>query len=201
MCEHVTFGPPFLAKGVTVFDMPATSGHTFPGEFSSRQRLKADAAFAWPKGPGAKGEAVDMRTIGRDTKRSSDFSTQLMDPKRKDAWFTAVNPQQGLLVAYVWDREDFPWIGNWEENFGRGIKPWSNKSLTRGMEFANTPFPEGLRNAVDRGRFHGLPTFRWLPALGRVKVAYDIVVQPVDPDCRGVDDVRRLDEGFEITLK
>jgi hypothetical protein len=201
MCEHVTFGPPFLAKGVTLFDMPATKGHTYPAKFGPAQRLKENAAFTWPKGPGTKRKVVDLRMIGRDDRKSSDFTTQLMDRKRRDAWFAAVNPEQGLLVAYVWKREDFPWIGNWEENYARRNKPWSGKSLTRGMEFANTPFPEGLRNAVDRGRFHGLPTFRWLPARGRVRMAYEIVIQPVDADCRGVADIRRLADGVEMTLK
>lgn len=191
MCEHVTFGPPFLAKGVTLFDMPATEGHTFPGAFSGLQRLKADTAFRWPKGPRAKGGTVDLRTIGRETPKSSDFSTQLMDPAREDAWFSAVNPDRGLAVAYVWKRRDFPWVGNWEENYERKIKPWVNKSLTRGMEFANTPFPQGLRKAVDRGAFHGEPTFRWLPAREKVVVDYSILARPVDQGCRGVKDIRR----------
>lgn len=201
MCEHVTFGPPFLSKGVTVFDMPATLGHTFPGEFSEAHRMKPDTAFTWPKGPGSKGKAIDLRTIGREARQSSDFSTQLMDLGREDAWFSAVNPEQGLLVAYVWKRQDFPWIGNWEENYARKANPWAGKSLTRGMEFSNTPFPEGLRKAVDRGQFHGLPTFRWLPARGRVTMDYDILMQPVDRDCRGIKDIRRLDGAFELTFR
>ena len=201
MCQHVTFGPPFLEKGVTLFDMSATEGHTFPGSFSGTQRLKQDASFRWPKGPGAKGKQVDLRTFGRDVRVSSDFSTQLMDPAREDAWFSAVNPDKGLLVAYMWKRQDFPWLGNWEENYERKIKPWGGKSLTRGMEFTNTPFPEGLRKAVDRGHFHGQPTFRWLPARERLTIAYDIMVQPVERDCRGVKEIRRLDEAFEITFR
>lgn len=201
MCEHVTFSPPFLKKGVTVFDMPATKGHTFIGKFSGKQRMKADTAFVWPEGPGADGKTVDLRTIPGNVKSSSDFTTQLMDPKREEAWFSAVNPEQGLLVAYVWKRTDFPWIGNWEENYQRAIKPWVKKSLTRGMEFANTPFPDGYRNAIDRGRFHGLPTFRWLPAKGRVTMDYDILVQPVEPGCQGVRDIRRVDGGFRIEFR
>jgi hypothetical protein len=201
MCEHVTFGPPFLSKGVTVFDMSATKGHSFPGAFSERQRLKRDTAFRWPSGPGANGKDVDLRTLGCETRRSSDFTTQLMDSRSEDAWFSAVNPELGLLVAYVWKRQDFPWVGNWEENYQRKTRPWAGQSLTRGMEFGNTPFPEGLRKAVDRGTFQGLPTFRWLPARGRVTMEYDIVMQPVDRDCGGVKDIRRLDGAFAIDFR
>ena len=89
-----------------------------------------------------------------------------MDPRRSDAWFSAVNPKQGLMLAYVWKRADFPWIGNWEQSYGRKESPWDGKSLTRGMEFTNTPFPVSLREAVDMGRFQGEKTFRWLTAKG-----------------------------------
>lgn len=200
MCQHVTMGPPFLEKGVTTFDMPATAAHTFPGEFGPKQRLKPDTAFEWPEGPGTRGGKVDMRTIGKKFRRSSDYSAQLMDPSREDAWFAAVNAPQGLLLAYVWKRSDFPWIGNWEENFGRSERPWSGRSLTRGMEFTNSPFPVGLRAAVERGRFQGEPTFRWLPARGRHVVEYDIILERVSAHAGGVADVRRTRAGFELDV-
>ena len=198
MCQHVTLGPPFLEKGVTVFDMPATRGHTFPGAFGRPQRLQSDAAFRWPLGPGRHGKPVDLRTIGREFRASSDFSAQLMDPAREEAWFSAVNPRLGLLLAYVWKRADYPWLGNWEENYGRKGAPWGGRSLTRGMEFANTPFPEGLRRAVDRGAFHGRPAFRWLPARGRAAFDYRLAFAPVPPEVKGVAGIRR--EGRELRI-
>jgi hypothetical protein len=201
MAEHVTFGPPFLEKGVTMFDMPATKAHTYPIFFEKTPRLRTDTAFTWPKGPGLRRETVDMRQIGRAYRASSDFSAQLMDPKRKDAWFSAVNPKLGLLVAYHWDRADFPWIGNWEENYGRKAAPWNGRSLTRGMEFANTPFPMALRDAMARGKFHGLPTYRWLPARGRLRFEYRILVAPVPPSVKGVADIRRDGNGFRLDLQ
>jgi hypothetical protein len=200
LCEHVTVGPPFLEKGVTVFDMPATKGHTFPGPFSKTMRLKSDTAFAWPVGPGAKGRKVDMRMISKADKSSSDFSAQLINPKRDDAWVSAVNPKMGLMLAYVWKREDFPWVGNWEENAGRRANPWAGKSLTRGLEFSNTPFPMGLRNAVDMGEFHGMPTYRWLPALGKIEVDYDILMAAVPEKTRGVYEISQSQRGYQIDL-
>ena len=197
MCEHVTFGPPFLERGVTVFDMPATRGHTFRGEFGSRQRLRTDAAFTWPQGPGKTG-TMNLRTIGRTPAHSSDFTTQLMDPRREHAWFSAVNPRRQLAVIYVWRRSDFPWVGNWEENFGREAAPWSGKSLARGMEFANTPFPVGLRNAVNMGTFQGLPAFRWLPARATLETEFSILAVRVSARCLGVADVVPSDRGFRV---
>jgi hypothetical protein len=198
MCQHVTLSPPFLEKGVTLFDAPATRSHTFPTPFEGRQTLKTDAAFAWPDAPLAAGGTVSARTIPRATRRSSDFTTQLMDPRRDAAWFSALNPRLGLALAYVWRREDFPWLGMWTENYGRPRPPWAGRSLTRGMEFANTPFPEGLRRSVERGRFHGLPTFRWLPARGSLEFRYEIVYTAAPRDARGVADIRRQDAGYAL---
>lgn len=200
MAEHVTFSPPFLEKGVTVFDMPATKGHTYPVTFEKAQRMRTNTAFTWPKGPGIRGETIDLRRIDKAYRVSSDFTTQLMDPKREHAWFSAINPRLGLLVAYHWKREDFPWIGNWEENYGRKGIPWSGLSLTRGVEFANTPFPMALRDAVNRGRFHGRPTFRWLPALGRIRIAYDIILAPLSPGVKGVSDIHTHTHGGDFCL-
>ncbi len=191
-CEHVTFGPPFVEAGVTLFDMPATQGHTFPGKFSDHMRLKPDSAFTWPLAPGAKGKKVDLRTL---TKNSSDFSAQLMNPKQDEAWVSAVNPKFGLAVVYLWKRADYPWVGNWEEYTARPTPPWNNTSITRGMEFSNTPFPEGLRKAVDRGMFQGEKTFRWLPALSTVETAFTLCAVPVDKSCKGVHEAKTTASG------
>jgi hypothetical protein len=200
MCQHVTLGPPFLAKDVTVFDMPAGAGHTFPGAFGDPQRLESDAAFVWPSGPGADGEVVNLRTLGKAWRRSGDFSTQLIDPNRDDAWFAVVNPRLGVLLAYVWRRADFPWVGNWEENHARRDAPWGGRTLTRGMEFANTPFPVSLRQAVETATFQGQRTFRWLPAREKLTIEYAIVTLPVPGTVTGVCDIRRTARGFDVAM-
>jgi hypothetical protein len=82
-----------------------------------------------------------------------------------------------LAFGYVWRREDFPWMGIWEENFSRMQQPWAGQSLTRGMEFGVSPFAESRREMIDRGRLFGVPTYRWIPAASRVSVEYWCVSQ------------------------
>lgn len=197
MCQHVTFGPPFVEPSETIFDMSATKGNTFPGPFGRRQRLKQDTPFTWPFGPGVKGK-VDLRLIGRSP--YGDFTANLMNPKQTHAWFSALNPRLGLMVAYVWRRADFPWVGIWEENRDRKALPWNGRSLTRGMEFSNTPFPVGLRKAVDRGRFQGQPTYRWLPARGQLTYDYAILACPVEASCKGVATIIPTGKTFGVDL-
>ena len=192
-CEHATFGPPFVEPGVTRFDLPEGSkGHTFPGPFGNPMRLKPDTAFTWPQAPGATGKPVDLRTLTRGT---SDFSTQLISVRRREGWVSAVNAKLGLAVIYLWPRADYPWVGNWEETGGRKGAPWNGASLTRGLEFANTPFPQGLRQAVDRGSFQGEPCFRWLPARATVETRFTLGVLPVGRDCQGVHEAQTTDKG------
>lgn len=198
VCQHVTFGPPFVEPGVTAFDMPSRKGHTFPAKFGSPQRLKIDRGFKWPDGCGVKGK-VDLRFTGKN--KYSDFFTNLIAPGRETAWFSAVNPRFGLLVAYAWRRSDYPWLGVWEENRGRQAAPWNGKALTRGMEFANAPFPLGLRKSVDLGRFFGEKTFAWLPARGKVIHEYSILAARVGRDSAGVADIRPANQGYAVLLQ
>lgn len=204
MCQHVTFGPPFVAPNVTAFDASATKGHTFPVKFGSPQRLKINKDYQWPYGPGVRGKVdhtsgvVNLRFMGKG--RSGDFHANLMDLTKEHAWFSAVNPRLGLLVAYIWRRADYPWLGIWEENRSRRVSPWNGKTLARGMEFANTPFPLGLRKSVDLGKFHGQRAYAWLPARGKIVHNYSILALRVSPDCRGVKSILPDDKQFKVEL-
>lgn len=198
--EHVSLGAPFVQPGTTIFDIPCDAAHTFPTKFSDDQRLVTDAEFDWPLAPGADGGRVDLRTIGKRPRTNSDFTTQHIDAEREDAWFSAVNPELGVLLAYHWRRRDFPWVGSWEEKFSRDFPPWNGRTLARGMEFANTPFPTSLREQVARGAMHGDPTYAWLPARGKIRVDYRAVIMQVSRKTRGVSDVRPSASGLEIDL-
>jgi hypothetical protein len=200
MSEHGSVGAPFLEKGITRFDLSAREGHTYPGVFGARQRLKPDAPFIWPDAPGATGEPIDLRAISKASRSNSDFSAQHMDPARADAWASAVNPRQGVLLAYHWCRQDFPWCGNWEENFCRQAAPWSGRSLARGIELANTPFPTTLQDAVALNRMHGERTYGWLPARGVARTAFRLVLLPVDRRVAGVADIRATADGLAVDL-
>ena len=71
----------------------------------------------------------------------------------------------------------FPWLGIWEENLSRPFLPWAGTSITRGMEFGVSPMPEPRRQMIDRGKLFGVPTYRWIPAKGKVSVEYWAMAQ------------------------
>jgi hypothetical protein len=167
----VTLGAPFLHKGSTAFRASATRSQVFPAGFGPDDYLDPGAHFDWPSAPRRQGGAADLRLLN-DADRSTAYTAHLMDPARDDAFFVAFSPEHRLAFGYVWRRQDFPWMGIWEENHSRPHRPWDGRTLTRGMEFGVSPFPESRRQMVDRGRLFDTPTYRWIPAASRVSVEY-----------------------------
>ena len=96
----------------------------------------------------------------------------MMDPAQEHAFFLAWSPSTKLLFGYIWKREDFPWLGRWEENHLRTAAPWNGQGLTCGMEFGVSPLLESRRKMVERGHLFGVPAYRWLPARERIEVQY-----------------------------
>jgi hypothetical protein len=185
--EHVTFGPPFLECGTTLFDMPATRGKVCPASYSERIFLQPDAEFAWPKGPTKQRGTADLRTTPE--RRFGHYTTQLLDPKLEIGFISACNPKQGLMVVYVFRRTDFPWVGNWEERHNRVQAPWKGRAFCRGIEFSTTPFAIPRRETIDQGPLFGERTYRWLPAKAHVTIRFVILLFQVPNGFAGVKQV------------
>jgi hypothetical protein len=183
--QHVTLGPPFLERGVTEFRATVTRSKVYEGVFGAADYLKSGAEFDWPDAPKQLSGASDqnptfdlrMFTIAD---KSSAYTAHLMDPRLMDACFVAYSPTHSLMLGYVWRRTDFPWMGIWEENHSRTHSPWNGDTLTRGMEFGVSPYPEARTEMVARGRLFGTDTFLWLPARGSKTVEYWAVAQPAE---------------------
>ena len=184
--EHATLGPPFLEKGGTEFRVTATRSKVMEGDFTGgKGHLRMGAEFDWPMVPCVDGSFEDLRVF---TKRpvSGAFTTHLMDPAREEARFTAWSPAHRFAFGYIWKQKDFPWLGIWEENHCRVSGPWGGMTLTRGMEFGVSPFPESRRAMIQRGGLFGTPGYRWAPARGALSVRYRVFLIPasefIEPD-------------------
>ena len=170
--QHVTLGPPFLERGVTQFRAPGGKSRVIESDFTEGRGVqKTGADFDWPMCPRKDGGAMDLRVYTAEPV-SAGFTATMMDPQRERAFFMAYQPKAKLLFGYVWKRTDFPWLGRWEENHLRTHKPWNGQSLTLGMEFGASPFPETRRAMIERGSLFGVPAYRWLPARRSATVEY-----------------------------
>ena len=195
--EHVTFGPPFVEPGVTLFDMPATRSKACPPSYSSRPLIVPSAEFDWPHPPLARGGKANLRIIPRA--KFEHYTAQLLDPSAEIAFVSACHPRIGLLVIYVFRRADFPWVGSWIERFHQTHAPWRGQTFCRGMEFSTTPFAIPRRESVDQNELFGEKTYRWLPAQSEVAVRYVTMLFQVPGDFRGVRDVTVAGRSATIT--
>jgi hypothetical protein len=159
--QHVTLGPPFLEIGSTQFRLPATKS----------RNAEDQTDFEWPWLPMSNGTWRDLRLYDPATP-SGGYTAHLLNPQSERAWFFAFSPTTGTLIGYVWRCEDYPWIGIWEENCSRTHAPWNGRTITRGMEFGVSPFPETRRAMIDRKNTFDTPCYRWLPAKGRLQASY-----------------------------
>ncbi|MGA1235958.1 MAG: hypothetical protein ACO34E_03765 [Limisphaerales bacterium] len=177
--QHVTLGEGFVVPGRTQFRVSATRSKVYESDFlDGRGYMEVGAEFDWPEVPRVGGGVVDMRTA-LDAEVSGGFTTHLMDPGREESYFMAWNPDSGILIGYVWRREDFPWMGMWEENRCRTIPPWNGVTVARGMEFGVSPMPESRRKMIERGSLFWVPSYRWVGAGEALRVRYRAFVGQV----------------------
>ena len=177
--QHVTLGPPFLKKGRTELRASAARSKVFEGTFGPADYLAPGAEFDWPRAPRAGGGAADLRVF-TDASASSGYTAHQMDPARNHAYFVAYSPDARIAFGYVWRRADFPWMGIWEENHARPGAPWNGRTLTRGLEFGVSPFPETRRQMIERGPTFGTQGYRWIPARATVEVEYWATLKAAD---------------------
>ena len=139
--EHVTLGPPFLQKGVTEFRASASRSKVFERPFGSADYLV----------PGRR-VRLARRAVARGAERQTSDARARRRPRvliRLTSWTRCVTPrfswrfrpEARLAFGYVWRREDFPWMGIWEENASRPSRRGTAPPLPGGWSSAPLPFP------------------------------------------------------------
>lgn len=193
--QHATFGPPFAAPGKMYMDVSATRGEVGGGRATNS--LQAQSEVIWPRGTTREGAPADLRVF-QPTQRSGTYYALQMEPSRPDGYFTMYNPDFPVLVGYLFPTADNPWLGDWQENQSNTTPPWGGQAIARGIEFGTTPFAEGLRRSVERGKMFGVPTFRWIGGRQTLKTWWLVFLAEIPPGFQGVADVRA--DGRSITV-
>ncbi len=163
--EHVTLGPPFLEPGSTQFRISAKHSSTREG-----------VEFHWPLLPQEDGITEDL-SIYTSATVANRVTTHLMDPNSEDAFFLAFSPKMKLLFGYKWKQRDFPWLCIWDENRRRATPPWNSRTITRGLEFGVSPFPEPRHDMIERNSMFSVPCYLWLPAKSKTSVQYSALIE------------------------
>lgn len=190
--EHATIGSPFLAPEETVVDLSAARSQVRPHKGRRvPHRLVPGADFAWPWAPAAAGGLVDVRGVPPKP-NSLDHTTSLMDANRQHQFVTALNRAKRLLLGYVFRHQDFPWLQTWD-NYSADLR------MSRGIEFSTQPYDVPRRESIGLGTMFGAPTYRWLPAKGKITARFLMFYTRVPEGFRKVDDVRL--EGGELVME
>ncbi|MEO8051440.1 MAG: hypothetical protein ABI833_13565 [Acidobacteriota bacterium] len=185
--EHATIGPPYLEKGKVVVDMPAVDCRVRPfkpGNIPGHLVYNKD--FKWPLAPTSDGGQADIRLIPTDH-NWLDLASCQMDPRRRLAFVSALHLEKHLIYGYVFRRADYPWLMSWMNFTG-------DNRAARGMEFSSQPFDISHRETVEMSPMFGAPTFRWLPAKGKIETKFLIFYTKVPDDFTKIDDVA-LEDG------
>jgi hypothetical protein len=177
--QHVTLSPPFLDPATTQFRASMTRSVVSQADPGFNAYLTPGKEFSWPIAPRRDGGESDLRQMHK-TAPASGYTAHLADPQRDHAYFVVFTPQFRQAFGYVWKRADFPWLGIWEENCSRPASPWDGKTVTRGMEFGVSPFPETRREMVNRNRLLDAAAYKWIASRGRLDAEYWISSQVTD---------------------
>lgn len=177
--QHVTLGPPFLDPATTEFRASMTRSIVSEADPGFARYLATGEEFDWPLAPRPDGGRADLQQMHK-TAPASGYTAHLADPSRDHAYFVAFSPEFNLAFGYLWQPADFPWMGIWEENCSRKASPWDGRTVTRGMEFGVSPFPETRREMIERNRLLDTPTYKWISSRGRLNVEYWIASEPAE---------------------
>ena len=189
--EHATIGAPFLAPGKTVVETSAAQCQTRPHvQQPPNRRLVSGRDFAYPLAPTIAGPLRDVRLVPNPPD-SMDHTACAMDPNRALGWVTAFNTDSRMMIGYLFRREEYPWLQEWL-NFP------SNGALSRGLEFGTQPYDVSRRDAVSRGTMFGVPTYRWLPAKGKIGSRFLMFWTVIPSGLTKVDDMRL--EGGQVVI-
>lgn len=187
--EHATLGAPFLAPGKAVIDVSATRSMTRPPRPGMAERFEPGQEFTWPMAPAADGSQLDLRQTPGGV--SNSITTQLM-PRDGLAFATALNPEQKLLIGWVFRGSSFPWLQNWESYSADG-------QLYRGLEFGLTAFGSPRREIVSKGKMMDTPLYSWLPAKGTIEAGFLIFLTRPPEGMKGVDRITM--DGGELLIE
>lgn len=183
--QHVTMGPPFIAKDRMFVDASVDQVMLGWGDGAT--------LGAWPQSPDEKGAPHDYRVFSGDTGK------WLMQRAGRN-WFAAYNTDLNLLFGHVWDAGLNPWLLDWQQNRTQMNKPWDGKVVARGLCWGDSLI-QGAKNAVAQGRNFGVPQYSWIDGLATRSQRYAIFVTEIPSGWRGAASLTAANGAITITEK
>lgn len=186
LVQHPTLAAPFLDKD-TVIDCNGGEGFNQSAKYENLENKKTN----WPQGRADNDEVINLRNS--DNAYNGVFSFAI-HPSADYGWMTASSPNSELLLAYVWSKDNYPWINIWKHYE-------ENKIKYTGIEFGTTgihgrTYPDVLNNP----ELLGTSTFRAMPPKYTLRNDFYCFILPVNKNCKGIENIKYDDVKNEILI-
>jgi hypothetical protein len=173
LVQHPSVGPPFLDEH-TRFD--GNGGRGF-AQRAFAEKTWERSAEVWPHAISSTGKRVDVRSM-----RDADPPVTTFLVEEDVGWLTATSPSSRLLLGYVWDAEDMPWMHLWRRV--GADRPWA-----AGLEFGTAGLHQPGHRLVEQGRIFGRKLFRYIDAGETRSFAYLCFLVEIPEGYAGVESV------------
>ena len=146
--QHGTIAAPFLTES-TIINTNAIRGFDQRSKYDKLE----EESFVWPEGKLSDGSVVDLRKVTHD---KGFVTTHIFEDSI--GWITALNPDENILMGYVWKTADYPWLNVWHMNK-------DGKPFVQGLEFGTTGLGQPYELLVEKNvTFFGRNSFEYIDA-------------------------------------
>jgi hypothetical protein len=184
--QHVSMAPPFLDKS-TLFDNNSLQGFEDKEDGSLTQD---ETVLKWPQAD-HNGVKVNLRQFEGDWPRVSSF---VYDRNDKYGWVTACNPEKNIMLGYIWETNDYPWV-----NFWRSME--NGVPAAFGMEFGTTGLHEPLPVVAKKGKIFGQNIYEFIDASEVISKSFTAFLAKIPSDYKGVERIDVNNNLFVIKEK
>ncbi|UXX81039.1 hypothetical protein N7E81_07995 [Reichenbachiella carrageenanivorans] len=191
MLQHATFGGQFINQK-TIISSNAGKGFYQNGDYRRATYEDIEAtSYDWPMAQLPDVE-VDLRPSKQIEKTFN--SSHIFPDSTTTAWATIANREDGLLIGYIWDKKDYPWLNIWHQ-FEEG------KVKGRALEFATCGMWQSFEYMMTTdSRFFGQNSFEFIDAGETKSKSYKMFLLKIDKSFEGVDDIQFNDTEIDISF-
>lgn len=172
--QHVTLAPPFLDSS-TLFDNNTEKGFEDKEDGTLNQEKPV---LRWPAVT-HKDQKISLRQFQSEWPRVCSFKFRNKD---KLGWTTACNSEHNLMLGYVWETQDYPWVNYW-----RSMQ--NGTPLAFGIEFGTTGLHEPFPVIAKKGKIFGRNIYDFIDASEERDKSFIAFLATIPSDYQGVKEI------------
>ena len=192
MVQHPSIAAPFLSKA-TLIDCNGRQGFMDSSPLPNPE----EPAVYWPQAI-KDGVPLNMRRfpdadhadMAADSGTIHDVVSYVIEEEY--GWITACNPEEQLLIGYIWRTQDYPWVIEWR-HLENGVP------AAIGLEFGTTGLHQPPAVLVSKHQIFGRRLFDYLDTGESARRSYGVFLGEIPSTYRGV--ARIVVENGTLTVK